>query len=70
MKRLIAISLLVLCLSMSTVAGDIPFPGVVPTPTPTPTPECTENCAASATVASDPLWDLVADLIIISVTWP
>lgn len=51
MKRLIAISLLALCLlssaNLSANAGDIGFPGAVATPTPT----C-ENCSTSNTPPS------------------
>lgn len=61
MRRLLAISLLGLCLSTPVLAGDVPFPPVPPAP------PCAENCKGAPT--SSPVPQIVIDLVLSLITF-
>lgn len=56
MRRMLAISLLTLCLSTSAFAGDVPSPGKQPPP------PCTENCTTTTT-SSATTTDIVIEIV-------
>lgn len=55
MRRILAVSLLALCVSTLAKAGEVPFP---------PLPPCTENCSST----SRELPDYVINLALILIT--
>lgn len=61
MRRLLALALLALCVSMSALpsakAGDVPFPGAAATPT--PTPECGQCNTGSTSMTTNWLIEVV-----------
>ena len=69
MRRLVALVFLAICLFTTmtrTKAGDVPFPGAVPSPTP-----CVENCPISSTTTETAytMSDLVTELVLFAVTF-
>lgn len=64
MKRLIAVSLLALCLSSTTLAGDVPFPGKQEPPP----PPCTENCTSAATTPDTSALDEIIIEIVLTLS--
>jgi hypothetical protein len=67
MKKLLAVSLLGLCLLSSAKAGDVPFPGKGGDPPP-PAP-CTENCTAAAPSDEELDLELLIEVMLTSLVW-